>query len=126
MKPVGVQVIAHAPTIFFHCQHCELTFQEMGIGEKIRREEAAQALPGDLRREYAEISAWLHELAHRFGPKVRVKLVDVASIEGFFKSLIHRARHYPTVVVDGPHRFVGTDLEEARRVIERYITAPTN
>ena len=126
MRPVRVQVIAHAPTVFFHCQHCELTFREMGIGERIRREEAAQALPEDLRREYAEISDWLHGLAHRFGPMVRVKLVDVASIEGFFKSLIHRARHYPAVIVDGPQRYVGNDLDEARRVIERYITAPTN
>jgi hypothetical protein len=126
MRPVRVQVIAYAPTIFYHCQHCELTFREMGIGERIRREEAAQALPEDLRHQYAEVSGWLHDLAHRFGPRVRVRLVDVASVEGFFKSLVHRTRRYPAVIVDGPHRYVGTDLREAGRVIERYVTAPTN
>ena len=126
MGSVRVQVIAYAPTIFYHCQHCELTFREMGIGERIRREEAAQALPDDLRNEYAQVSGWLHDLVHRFGSRIRVRLVDVASIEGFVKSLRYGARRYPAVVVDGPERYVGTDLREAGSVIERFITAPTN
>lgn len=126
MRPVKVQLIAYAPTVFFHCQHCELTFQEMGIGERLRREEAASALPDDLRRQYGEVSTWLHDLAHRYGDRVNVRLVDVASIEGFFKAMRYRARRYPAVVVQGPHTYVGTDLDEARKVIERYVTAPTN
>ena len=126
MKPLKVQVITYAPTVFYHCQHCELTFREMGIGDRIRREEAAQALPDDLRREYGVVSTWLHDLAHRFGRKVHVRLVDAASIEGFFKSLIHRARRYPAVIVEGQTKYVGTDLKEADRVVERYVTAPTN
>jgi hypothetical protein len=126
MKPLKVQVITYAPTVFYHCQHCELTFREMGIGDRLRREEAAQALPDDLRREYGVVSTWLHDLAHRFGRRVRVRLVDAASIEGFFKSLIHRARRYPAVIVEGQSKYVGTDLEEARQVVARYITAPTN
>jgi hypothetical protein len=126
MKPLKVQVITYAPTVFYHCQHCELTFREMGIGDRIRREEAQQALPDDLRRDYGVISAWLHDLAHRFGRRVHIRLVDAASVEGFFKSLIHRARRYPAVIVEGPTKYVGTDLGEAKRVVERYITAPTN
>jgi len=126
MRPVKVQVIAYAPTIFAHCQHCELTFHELGIGDRLRSEEAAQALPDDLRREYAGVSAWLHDLIHRFGRRIRVRLVDVASIEGVVKSVLHRLRRYPAVVVNGPASYVGTDLQEARRVIERYVTAPTN
>ena len=126
MRPVRVQVITYAPTVFYHCQHCELTFREMGIGERLRREEAEQALPDDLRHEYGAVSAWLHDLAHRFGNRVRVRLIDAASIEGFFKSLRHRTRRYPAVVVDGPSTYTGTDLDEAKRVIERYIAAPTN
>jgi hypothetical protein len=127
MKPVRVQVITYAPTAFYHCQHCELTFQQMGLGERIRREEVRDALPEDLRHEYQTVSTWIHDLAHRFGTRLRMRLVDAASIEGFVKSLIHRARRYPAVVVEGrTGKYVGTDLEEAKLVIERYVTAPEN
>jgi hypothetical protein len=127
MNRVRVQVITYAPTAFYHCQHCELTFQQMGLGERLRREEARQALPDDLKVEYQQVSEWVHDLLQRFGDRLRMRLVDAASIEGFFKSLVHRARRYPAVVVEGgPAKYVGTDLTEARRVIERYVTAPAN
>ena len=67
MKPVTIEVITYAPTVFYHCQHCELTFQEMGIGEKLRREEAAAALPDDLARDFQALSDWVHRLLERFG-----------------------------------------------------------
>jgi hypothetical protein len=127
MRRVRVQVITYAPTAFFHCLHCELTFQHMGLGERLRRDEARDALPDDLREEYGAVSEWIHDLVHRFGDRLRVRLVDAASIEGFFKSLVHRARQYPAIVVEGgPAKYVGTDLAEARQVIERYMTAPAN
>jgi hypothetical protein len=126
MKPVKVQVITYAPTVFYHCQHCELTFQEMGLGDRMRREEAREALPADLRREYQAVSDWLHGLVHRFGRRVSIKLVDAASIEGVWKSFRYRARRYPAVIVDGVDRYVGMDLDSAGRVVERYVTAPTN
>lgn len=127
MNPVRVQVITYAPTAFYHCQHCELTFQQMGLADHLRREEARQALPDDLRHEYQAVSEWAHDLIHRFGDRLRMRVVDAASVEGFFKSLFHRARRYPAVVVEGgPSKYVGTDLNEAKRVIERIVTAPAN
>jgi hypothetical protein len=127
MKPVRVQVITYAPTAFYHCQHCELTFQQMGLGDRVRREEARESLPEDLRQEYQLVSSWVHDLVHRFGRRLRMQLVDAASIEGFVKSLVHRARRYPAVVVQrGQAKYVGTDLDEAKGVIERYVTAPEN
>jgi hypothetical protein len=126
MRPVRVQVITYAPTAFYHCQHCELTFSEMGLGERVHQEQARDALPEDLRREYEVVSGWVHELATRFGRKVRVRLVDAASIEGFWKSLRHRVRRYPAVIVEGDRKHVADDLEAAGQVIERFITAPHN
>ena len=41
MKPVSVDVITYAPTVFTHCQHREVAFGEVGIGERLRRQEAA-------------------------------------------------------------------------------------
>jgi hypothetical protein len=67
MKPVSVQIITYAPTVFYHCQHCELTFQEMGIGERLRRREAAEALPEHLAREFQAVSDRVHGLLERHG-----------------------------------------------------------
>src|SRR5438093_5894920 len=123
MKPVTIEVITYAPTVFYHCQHCELTFQEMGIGEKLRREEAAAALPDDLARDFQALSDWVHRLLERFGTGLIVKVVDAASIEGFAKSVRHRVGRYPAVIIDGRPADAGTDFHALQPLIERRLTA---
>jgi hypothetical protein len=120
MRPVTVQVITYAPTVFYHCQHCELTFKEMGIGERLRRQEAAESLPPDLGRDFAVLSDWIREIVQRFGPRIHVKVIDAASIEGFVTSVRYRIGRYPAVIVDGEKR-VGADFEAAVPLIERQL-----
>lgn len=123
MKPVSVQVITYAPTIFYHCQHCELTFQEMGIGERLRRREAAEALPEDLSREYQVMSDWVHGLLQRHGRRVRVDVLDAASIRGFLTSVRHRVGRYPAVIVDGRDKRIGLDFAALDPLIDRKVAA---
>jgi hypothetical protein len=123
MKPLTVEVITYAPTVFSHCQHCEVAFQEMGVGERLRREEAATALPDDLAREFQAWSDWIHRLLERHGPRIRVKVVDAASIEGFVESLRHRVGRYPAVIVDGTEKRSGADFVALDRVIEARLAS---
>ena len=123
MKPVSVQIIAYAPTIFYHCQHCELTFQEIGIGERLRRREAAEALPEDLAREFQAVSDWVHRLLERHGARLRIDVLDAASIRGFLASLRHRVRRYPTVIVDGRDRQAGLSFEALDALIDSKVAA---
>jgi hypothetical protein len=123
MKPVSIQVITYAPTVFYHCQHCELTFQEMGIGERLRRREAADALPDDLTREFQVVSDWVHDLLQRHGRRVRVDVLDAASIRGFFASLRHRVGRYPAVIVDGREKQTGLDFRALDPLIDRKVAA---
>jgi hypothetical protein len=123
MKPVSVQVITYAPTVFYHCQHCELTFQEMGIGERLRRREAAEALPEDLTREYQAVSDWVHDLLRRHGRRVRIDVLDAASIRGFLASVRHRVGRYPAVIVDGREKRIGLDLAAVDPLIDRKVEA---
>lgn len=125
MKPVAVQVIAYAPTIFYHCQHCELAFQEMGIGERLRRREAAEALPEDLANEFQAVSDWVHALLIRHGARVRVDVLDAASIKGVLTSVRHRVARYPAVIVAGERAFVGLDFAAADDAIDRKVAAAT-
>jgi hypothetical protein len=123
MKPLTVEVITYAPTVFSHCQHCEVAFQEMGIGERLRRVEAAAALPDDLARDFQAWSDWIHGLLERHGSRVRIKVVDAASIEGVVESLRHRVGRYPAVIVDGTEKRIGADFEALDRVINDRLAA---
>lgn len=123
MRPVSIEVITYAPTVFTHCQHCELAFGEIGIGERLRRQEAAEALPDDLAREYQDLSDWAHALLERHGDKVRVKVVDAASVEGFVRSLRNRVGRYPAVIVDRDEKRIGSDFRALDQVIDRKVAA---
>lgn len=122
MKPVSVDVITYAPTVFTHCQHCELAFGEVGIGERLRRQEAAEALPEDLARDFQALSDWVHALLERHGRRVRVKIVDAASVEGFLSSLRHRVGRYPAVIV-GDEKRIGSDFGALDLLIDRKVAA---
>jgi hypothetical protein len=121
MKPVSVQIITYAPTIFSHCQHCELTFKEMGIGERLRRREAAEALPEDLALEFQAVSDWVHGLLERHGGRLRIDVLDAASIRGFLTSLRHRVGRYPAVIIDGRDKRIGLDFGALDPLIDRKV-----
>ena len=125
MQPLNVQVIAYAPTAFRHCQHCEVAFSSLGIGDVIHRYEARDALPDDLLIDFQRVSDWVHRLLQRHPSGVRVSVVDAASIEGVWSSFRHHVRRYPAVVLDGVAHWLGPDLESldgliAERVSDRW------
>lgn len=121
MRPLSVQVVTYAPTVFRHCQHCEVAFEGMGLGERMHRAEAADALPDDLAAEYQQVSDWVHSLLERHGPRVSISVVDAASVEGVWASLRHRVRRYPAVIVDGRQRFTGPDFTAVDAALDERL-----
>lgn len=123
-RAVRVEVIAYAPTAFYHCQHCELTFREAGFGDRIRQEQVARALPEDLLQDYQALSDWARALTEHYCGRVVVKVIDAASVEGFWKSLRYHVRLYPAVIVEGKEKCAWTDRAAVGHFIERYLPAP--
>jgi len=122
MKPLRVTVITYAPAVFRHCQHCEVAFEGMGLGERIHRAEARDALPADLALEFQQVSDWVHALIQRHGPRLAIDVVDAASIEGFWRSLRHGVRRYPAVIIAGhPERMVAEDLGRLDAAIDSAL-----
>lgn len=119
-KALVVEVIAYAPSEYYHCTHCEVTWQTVGLGQKVHAEQRRTALPGDLAQEYAELSNWARGMVDRFGGRVVIRVVDAASIEGFFKSLWGRVRRYPAFLVDGK-RYVGSDFSHVEALIAERL-----
>ena len=123
MKPIRIEIVTYAPTGFYHCTHCEIIFKEQGVGDKIHAEQLQSAIPEDLMRDYAQVSSWVNALVDRFGDKVAVKVIDAASIEGFWASLRHGLRRYPAVIVAGKEKFNLADAQAAESAVAGHITA---
>lgn len=120
-KPVSVEVLTYAPTLFFHCQHCEVVWQEAGVGEKFRREQIASALPDDLKEEYQQLSDWVRETIEAYGERIAFRVIDVASIEGVWKSVRYGIHKYPAIVVERKDKIVGHDFDRASDLIRRRL-----
>jgi hypothetical protein len=93
----------------------------MGIRQKVQREMAETGLPDDLRAEFHDLSEWARDLPTKYGDRVRVRLVDAASVEGFFKSLVRRFRRYPAFTVEG-QRYVGSDFSRVDALISTRLS----
>jgi hypothetical protein len=121
MQPLLEQVITYAPTAFFHCQHCELTFKQVGFGDRVHLEQSRSSLPDDLEDEFHRVAEWVTSLHERYGDRVRVKVIDAMSLEGVWRSLRYGARRYPFVVVDGRLKHTGTDFASLEPSIETSL-----
>ncbi len=106
-----VEILAYAPTEFYHCQHCEIVWGHLGLGDRLHAEQRKSSLPADLQAEYAAISDWAQRAFDRYGDRLTVKVVDAASIEGLYKAVRHRARRFPSFIIDGQERIIGFDRE---------------
>jgi hypothetical protein len=113
-RPLLVEIIAYAPTAFYHCTHCEVAWREMGASNRIHQEQMVNSLPEDLIKEYQVVSDWVKEIFRTHGDQIMVKVIDAASIEGFYKSLKYNARRYPAVILNGgTARFIGSQMLSA-------------
>ncbi len=123
-EPLLVEIIAYAPTAFYHCTHCEVAWREMGASNRIHEEQVESSLPADIAKEYEAVSDWVKDIFGKYCDRVVVKVVDAASIEGVYKSLRYNARRYPAVIVGHNSRFTGVSaLGAAAAEIERRAPA---
>jgi hypothetical protein len=111
--PLLVEIIAYAPTAYYHCTHCEVAWREMGANNRVHEEQVKTSLPEELMNEYQIVSNWVQELFRKHCDAILLKVIDAASIEGVYKSLKYNARRYPAIIVDGRSRFLGTQMLSA-------------
>lgn len=121
-QPLTVQIIAYAPTAFYHCTHCEVVWQQSGFSRGLHEEQVHSALPPDLLDDYQAISDWVRQIMGQFCGQVQVKVVDAASLEGAWLTLRHGLRRYPAVLVGG-RRFEGTNFGAAESAIAERVAA---
>ena len=121
LRPVSVEVIAYAPVAFFHCLHCEAIWQHSDVRARDRREQLKSSLPDELALEYQRLSDWARMVSDRYGGRVRLRIIDAVSVEGWVKTLRYGVRRYPAVIVEGTARSVGAEFDRATELIERRL-----
>lgn len=123
MKPLMVEVIAYAPTQFFHCQHCEFVFEAAEIKgvQKFHADSVLDSMPPDMMKEYQGLSDWVMEAVERYGGRVIFKVIDATSVEGLLKSVRYGVRKYPAVVVNGKDKQIGADFRRADDLIKHRL-----
>ncbi len=120
--PLLVEIIAYAPTGFYHCTHCEVAWREMGSTNRIHDEQMQSSLPEDLLQDYQQISDWVKEIFRIHCDRILIKVIDAASIEGVYKALKYNARRYPAVIVNKKARYLGSQsLGSAADEINRQL-----
>jgi len=121
-KPLLIEIVAYAPTAYYHCTHCEVVWQETGFSQGLHEEQVRSALPPDLLDDYQAVSAWVRSLLKVHCDQVIVRVIDAASLDGFWKTLWHGLGRYPAVMVGG-RKFIGTDFSGAEAEIAQQLRA---
>jgi len=122
MKPVLIEIVTRVLTHFDHCAHCEVLFGQAGIDRKLHQKETEE-YPSDLKEEYLNLSNWIRELTHLYKHRVIIKLIDVQSLIGIYKSFRHRIRTYPTFIIEGKETYAGWDKNRLETLLDKHIKA---
>jgi histone acetyltransferase (RNA polymerase elongator complex component) len=122
MKPILIEIVTRVLTHFDHCPHCEVLFGQAGIDKKFHQKETEE-YPADFKEEYLRLSNWIRELTHLYKHRVIIKLIDVQSLMGIYKSFRHRIRTYPTFIVEGKETYAGWDKNRLETLLDKHIKA---
>jgi len=120
MRPILLEIVTKVITTYDHCRHCEVFFDEAGLDKKFHQKEMDE-YPPDLKEEYIKLSDWIRELNRLYKHRLMIKLIDVQSLLGIYKSLRYRIRKYPTFIVEGKETYTGWDKTQLESLLDRYI-----
>jgi hypothetical protein len=124
VPPVVLEVLAHIPTDFFHCAHCERLFDVADVGTSVHKEVQA-SYPQDMLEDAQRLGQGLEDLSDRYHDRLRISIVDVNSPQGFLKALRYRVRRYPAFIINGRRTLVGWDPAGRNRMLEEEMTTGT-
>jgi hypothetical protein len=116
MPTISLEVIAPLVSGVKGCQHCAPFIDDAGVSERVLQDEL-NSVPEEAWQEYARLSGLVRDLSARYGAQLRITLVDPRSPIGFWKSLRHWVRRYPTFIVNGQRKCVGWDPDALERLL---------
>jgi hypothetical protein len=120
MKPIQLEIVTKVVTFFDHCPRCQILFDQAGLDKNIHQKEMEE-YPSDLKEEYIKLSNWIRELTRLYKHRLLIKLIDVQSPLGIYKTLRHRIRAYPAFIVEGKETYTGWDKNQLESLLDKFI-----
>jgi hypothetical protein len=120
MKPILLEIVTKVLTAWGECRRCRILFDQAGLDQKFH-EKQMDEYPPDLKEEYTRLSDWIRELNRLYKHRLFIKLIDVQSPLGIYKSLRYRIRTYPTFIVEGKETYTGWDKNQLESLLDKYI-----
>lgn len=125
MRPVLLEVLAHIPTDFFHCAHCERLFGAADVAAPVH-EEIQASYPRQMLEDAQRLAAWLETLSERYRDRLQIRIVDVNSPRGFLKALRFGVHRYPGFIINQQTTVVGWEPIALNQRLEQEMTDGTD
>jgi hypothetical protein len=120
MKPIQLEIVTKVIAYFDQCRRCKILFDQAGFDQKLHQKEMDE-YPADLKEEVTKLSDWILELNRLYKHRLSIKMIDVQSLLGIYKSLRYRIRTYPTFIVEGKETYAGWDKSQLEGLLDKYI-----
>jgi len=120
MKPIRLEIVTKVLTFFDYCSRCETIFDQAGLRNKSRQYDMEE-YPPDVKEEYAKLSDWIKELTRLYKHRLAIRLIDVQSPLGVYKSLRYRVRTCPFFIVEKKEAYTGWDKSQLESLLDKYI-----
>ncbi|MFQ6016481.1 MAG: hypothetical protein ACE5NP_13680 [Anaerolineae bacterium] len=101
--------------------HCEQIFSQAGLGKEVHTE--FEEYPEDFIEEAHRLATWMLDLADKYKERIFIRVIDPQSPLGFYKSLRHWVRKYPTFIIDGQEKYVGWGKEELEALLQARMAS---
>jgi len=119
MRPVRLEIVTNVITHYDYWRHCEILFGEVGLDQKFHQRETDE-YPLELKEEYAKLSDWVQDLTRLYKHRLFIRLIDVQSPLGIYKSFRHWIRKYPTFIVEGQETYPGWDKGRLESLLVKF------
>jgi len=123
MRPVVLEIVSKVLTTFDYCRRYRIFLRHVGLDQEFHRREIDE-YPSDLREELLNLSDWIQELRRLYKHRLLIKLIDIHSPMGVYKSLRHRIRTYPTFIIEGKETYAGWDKNRLENLLDKFMRLP--
>jgi len=92
----------------------------VGLGRK-RDEGDLNEYPEEMKEDYLFLCTWINEVAQRYKEKIRIELIDVRTLRGFYKSIRHWIQTYPAFIVNRKEKYIGRDKSQLDLILQSHL-----